>query len=74
MELASPDHDAVALFLHHMKVHVRIGLLDGPLQAFALDVGLGAAPDQVFVLETGKPFQEVLVILGLPAVELVGFK
>lgn len=74
VQLASPHHDAVALFFHHVQVHVRVCLLDRPFQPLALDVGLGACANQVASLEVFEPLQKILVIFGVAAVGSVGLE
>ena len=72
MALGAADHDAVSAALHHMHVHVGIGLIVGGLGAVALGVGHGAVHGEVVVLHHGQELLEVLMIVG--AVLLVHLK
>ena len=62
--LGSADHDAVGPGLDDSQVHVRVGLLEGPLEPVALDVGLGAVRDDVVLLDPLQVLDEVLVEIG----------
>ena len=67
------DHDTVVPALHHMDVHIRVGLLVGCLGAVALGVGHGAVHRQVVVLDVDEEVLEVLVVVGaVLLVDLVG--
>ena len=52
VELAAPDNDSIAFLLHDAYVHVGVRLLDGPLHALTLHIGLGAASHEIFFLES----------------------
>ena len=74
VHFAAADYDTVAFPFHYVKVQIGVFLLGRPLHPVAFNVGLGAAADEVLILEILQPFQEILVILGRSFVLLVGFK
>ena len=71
--LGAADHDAVGAALHHVDVHIGIGLLMGSLAAVALGVGHSAVHRQVVVLDVDQELLEILVVVGsVLLVDLVG--
>jgi len=73
MHLASFDHDAVFESFLDPEISARIGLLRGPQHAISFHIRLGAAADQVFLLETCEPFLEVFMVLRFSIIEFIGF-
>ncbi len=64
-------NDAVLGSLLDAHVSARIGLFGWAQHAVALGVRLGAGGNHVFLLESGQPFLEVLVVIGLARPDLV---
>lgn len=73
MALGPADHDAVGAALHHMDVHIRVGLVVRGLAAVALGVGHSAVHRQVVVLHVDEELLEILVVVGaVLLIDLVG--
>ena len=67
------DHNAAGAALHHMDVHIRVGLVMGGLGAVALGVGHGTVHRQVVVLNIHQELLEVLMVMGaVLLVDLIG--
>jgi len=71
--LCAADHDAAGAALHHMDVHIRVGLVMGGLGAVALGVGHGPVHRQVVILDVDQEFFEILMVMGaVLLVDLIG--
>ena len=71
VNLTAPNHNTIALTLHHAEVGIRVLLLTGSLGSVALHVCLGTTAHQVFPLETFQPLEKILIVFGGTVVALV---